>query len=94
MNNPFKPQEVKLYNYNKQDLEKNKINDITDRMHKLNGKNHEYQAGYHEKSYGDMIKRPQSYGDVIKRPDNSYSNHLPNESHYSDAGNNNGFKSN
>lgn len=101
LNNPFNPQEVKMSNYHPETMEARKLDDITKRMHQVNGKNHEYQAGYQPKSYGDVIERPKSYGDVmerpksysdnIKKPDDSYSSHLPNKPHYGDMfnGNNN-----
>lgn len=101
INNPFNPQEVKMSNYHPQNIEARKLDDITKRMHQVNGKNHEYQAGYQPKSYGDMIERPKSYGDVmekpksysdgIKKPDNSYSSHLKQVPRYGDM---NGFKGN
>ncbi len=101
INNPFNPQEVKMSNYHPEAREARKLDDITKRMHQVNGKNHEYQVGYQPKSYGDVIERPKSYGDVmekpksysdgIRKPDNSYGSHLPQAPRYGDM---NGFKGN
>ena len=101
INNPFNPQEVKMSNYHPEAVESRKLDDITKRMHQVNGKNHEYQVGYQPKSYGDVIQKPKSYGDVmerpksysdgVKKPDNSYSSHLPQAPRYGDI---NGFKGN
>ena len=84
MDNPFKPKEVKLYNYNKENIENHKLENIGKRLHEVNNGPHEYQIGY----------KPKSYGDVLKKLD-TYSNHLPQKPGYGDImRRNNGFKNN
>lgn len=68
MMDPFKPKEVKLYNYDSNRIENNKLDNVRQKTLEANGRQSEYQRDYQEKSYKDVIKRPQSYGDVMKRP--------------------------
>lgn len=96
--NPFKPKEVKLSNYHPEQIEQNKLHDVMEKTQIANGRIGEFQAGYQEKSYSDVIKRPLSYGDVIKRPESygdvikrpeSYGDVIKPHDSYSDAMNNN-----
>lgn len=68
MMNPFKPNEVKLFNYNKENIENQKLNMTREKTQLANGQTHEYTKNYKPKSYSDVIKRPQSYGDAINKP--------------------------
>ena len=82
--NPFKPQDVKLFNYNSNDIEQHKLSEISKRMNRINGKNMEYRNGYQPKSYSDVLKKPDHYSDHV-RPKDSYSNHLSQPKGYHDA---------
>ena len=72
-NDPFKKQEVKLFNYNPVDIEKRKIENINNQMYKLHGGT-EYSNNYHKPSYSDVLPKEKSYKDE-----------LPREQHYSDC---------
>ena len=67
MDNPFKPKEVKLFNYNKTNLEKKKLENITNNMRNVANTHYKKETN----SYSDNIKRPDSYSDHIK-PKPSY----------------------
>ncbi len=82
--NPFKPQDVKLYNYDSNNIEQNKLSEISKRMNNLNGRNMEYRRGYQPKSYSDVLKKPDHYSDHLKQKD-SYSDHFVRPKGYSDA---------
>ena len=85
MDNPFRPQDVKLVNYNS-NKESDKLGDISRRMYNLHGK--EYQKGYTPKSYSDILKKPDHYSDHLVKKD-TYSDHLKGPKGYRDAFRNN-----
>ena len=95
MENPFKPKDVKMFNYHPEHMERNKISNIVDHMN--DARNTKFQPKTFKdavklpKSYGDVMEKPKGYSDGIKKPDNSYSSHLPSAPRYGDI---NGFKGN
>ncbi len=64
MDNPFKPKEVKLFNYNKLAMENKKLDDIHKNM--MNTK----VVKKPDNSYSTNIIRPKSYGDACGHKNN------------------------
>lgn len=76
MDNPFKPKEVKLFNYNQNNIEKKKIENITNNMHSVANTHYKKE----DNSYSNNLKRPDSYSDHIK-PKPSYGEVLKRGNH-------------
>ena len=99
MNNPFKPQNVRISNYNPESIERKKIENIGMNLNGVRNTSKNYQEKFQgqktfkdvvklPKSYGDVLPKGQSYGSVLKKRDDSYASHLPQRNGY------NGFKNN
>ena len=73
--NPFKPQTVKLFNYNNQNIESKKLQEINKKMCDMRGGVIEGSVGYTKPSYSDVIKTPKSYGDIMPKQER-YSDHI------------------
>ena len=62
MDNPFKPKEVKIFNYKPMSNDK-KIENIANNMHNVANTHYKKE----ENSYSNNLKRPDSYSDHLKR---------------------------
>ena len=99
--NPFKPQNVNLVNYHPEQIEANKLKNITENVNGVRNTRYEKPQTKmnRPKTFKDVVPLPKSYGDVYK-PDH-YSDHInPHENNQNKgSGGNmfrgfNGFKNN